>query len=77
MTEHELFKMAKSRIRAAGYTITEQYVGDKLHLICERGEERRAWGVFAPLTCWSEAYRAICGSDFLLALIRGEGKQHA
>lgn len=57
---------ARSEIEKAGWHITETFGdGDQRHVVFEKDGERKAWGMLDRVTCWSEAYRTICGKDIL------------
>ncbi len=65
----QVLQVARSEIEKRGWFITETFgEGDNRHLVCEKDGQRKAWGMFDRITCWSEAYRAICGMEILTIL---------
>lgn len=64
-----LFRSAKKEIEKNGWVVTEDLgENNEMLLICEKEGRRKGWGMFHPITCWSEAYKTICGKDILTLL---------
>lgn len=64
-----VLQTARSEIEKQGWSIRETFgEGDQRHLVCEKDGQRKAWGMFDRITCWSEAYRSICGKEILTIL---------
>ncbi len=62
----EVMEAARKEIESNGWLITETPGdGETIHVVCEKNGERRAWGMFDAFTCYSEAYRVICGKDIV------------
>lgn len=56
-------KAARHEIEAMGWEINEDFSddGQLLHLELFKGGQRKGWGMFKPLYCWTEAYECITG----------------
>ena len=65
MNQEKIIEKARAEIESLGWEIDIQEGEGGFHLVCTKDGERRAWGLFELLTCWSEAYRAITGRDIL------------
>lgn len=70
MRESEsLIEKAKASIGDLGWSWTQEPgypPNEKLvHIELTRGDERKGWGLFEPLFCWTEAYQAITGKPWM------------
>ena len=68
MKQENLIKAAKKEIEAKGWKIKEHHYNGESHLEFTRGHERKGWGMFETLYCWTEAYQSITGKHWMTLL---------
>ena len=59
-------RTARREITQRGWSVSETRLGNnECHLELTKGSERKGWGVFDRLYCWTEAFEAITGRSWL------------
>ncbi len=60
---------AHHAIGAEGWNIEEELTQNGLcHLVITKDDQRKAWGLFEPIYCWTEAYEHATGRQWLTLL---------
>lgn len=69
----DVINKAKSEIASLGWKWSEEpgYPPNAhlIHLELTRGDERKGWGLFEPLYCWTEAYEKITGKSWQTLIV--------
>lgn len=64
-----IFALAKSEIESYGWTVnvskSDVLNDNEIHIELTKSDERKGWGYFPDMHCWSQAYNAITGKDIL------------
>lgn len=63
----ELIAKAKKGIEKRGWTVVEDMHNDQgdIHILLKKDGERKGWGMFDRVYCWTEAFEHVTGKRWM------------